>query len=194
MLAVPLGGLVEVELAEVVGQHSLVLLLEDARVLAERVLPAVVSVLGDLVDEEERQRLDALREQFTLFIEVSADDLAYLDAPLLVLGHVLGDLARTDDVAVAQLDDIAIGIDVPDEQALVRLDAAGDVVQVHALAQPLHLTLDAQGGLHLQLDACLRAVRALADLQPVHIQVGGVPARCLTAMPRTAIFLTSFWL
>ena len=53
MLAVPLGGLVEVELAEVVGEHRLVLLLEHPRVLAEGVLALVVAVLGDLVDEEQ---------------------------------------------------------------------------------------------------------------------------------------------
>jgi len=53
VLAVPLGGLVEVELGEVVGQQHLVLLLEHARVLAEGVFPVVVAVLGDLVDEEQ---------------------------------------------------------------------------------------------------------------------------------------------
>ena len=49
-------------------------------------------------------------------------------------------------------------------------------------------------GLHLQLDPRFREVRALADLQPVHVQVGGAAGQVLDVMPRTAIFLTSFWL
>ena len=49
------------------------------------------------------------------------------------LGHVtVGELTGDDDIAVAQLDDVAVGVDVGDEQALVGLDAAGDVVQVGA--------------------------------------------------------------
>ena len=59
-----------------------VLLLEDARVVAEGVLAVVVAVLGDLVDEEQRQDLDALREKLALLVEVRADDFADLDAPL----------------------------------------------------------------------------------------------------------------
>ena len=38
---------------------------------------------------------------------MGANDLANLDATLLVLSHVLGDLAGADDVAVAELDDVA---------------------------------------------------------------------------------------
>jgi hypothetical protein len=65
------------------------------------------------------------------------------------------------------------------EQALVRLDAAGDVVQVHALAEPLDLPLDALCGLHLELDASLRKVCALADLESVHVEVGGAASQVL---------------
>ena len=34
-------------------------------------------------------------------------------------------------------------------------------------------------GPHLQFDACLREVRALADLQSVHVQVGGAACKVL---------------
>ena len=78
----------------------------------------------------------------------------------------------TDDVAVAQLDDVAVGVDVGDEQALVRLDAAGDVVQVGAHVEALDLPLDrAALGLHLDLDPGAR-LGALGDLDRVEVQVG----------------------
>lgn len=110
---------------------------------------------------------------------MGTDDLADLDATLLIFCHILGYLTRADDVAVAQLDDVAVGVHFPDEQALVRLDAAGNVVQVHTLTQALHLPFDALGGLHLQLDPGLREVRALADLQPVNVEVGGAASEVL---------------
>ena len=78
------------------GRHQV-----PVNTLAEGVLTLVVAVLGDLVDEEQRQCLNALCEQLALFVEVGADDLADLDASLLVLGHVLGDFTGSDDVAVA---------------------------------------------------------------------------------------------
>ena len=54
MSAVSLRCLVEIQLAEEVGDDRLVLLLEDARIVAERVLAGVVAILGDLIDEEQR--------------------------------------------------------------------------------------------------------------------------------------------
>ncbi len=82
-------GLVEVELAR--GTSARAAPRTPPRtpgVVAEGVLALVVAVLGDLVDEEQRQHLDALREELALLVQVRADDLADLDAPLRVLGHV----------------------------------------------------------------------------------------------------------
>ena len=93
-----------------------------------------------------------------------------------LLGDVaVGELAGDDDVAVAQLDDVAVGVDVGDEQALVRLDAAGDVVQVRALASS-RLTCRLIGpalGLHLELDAGLRESAPLPTSMRVEVQVRG---------------------
>jgi hypothetical protein len=111
------------------------------------------------------------REQLALLVEVGADDLADLDAPLLVLGHVLGHFAGADDVAVAQLDDVAVRVDVSDEQTLVRLDAAGEVVQVHALAQPLDLPPDARAVCTSSSTRALGKSAPFADLESVDVQV-----------------------
>ena len=55
-----------------------VLLLKDSAVLAQ-VFPAVViidAVLGDLIDKEEQQTLDAAREQCLLLLQMAFDGLA----------------------------------------------------------------------------------------------------------------------
>ena len=109
-----------------------------------------------------------------------ADDFADLDAPLGFLGHVVvGKLTCDDDVTVAQLDHVAVGVDVGDEQALVSLDAAGDVVQVGADVEALDLPLDRTAlCLHLHLDPSAR-LGALGDLDRVEIQVGRRPGEAL---------------
>ena len=65
-----------------------VLLLEDAAVLADGLPPVLVvgAVLGHLVDEEERQALDAAREERLLLLEVAPYGLADLDAAHVGLG------------------------------------------------------------------------------------------------------------
>jgi hypothetical protein len=46
---------------------------------------------------------------------VRADDFADLDAPLGFLGHVaVGELTGDYDIAVAELDHVAVGVDVGD--------------------------------------------------------------------------------
>ena len=45
-------------------------------------------------------------------------------------------------------------------------------MQVRPLAQPLHLALDPIRSLHLKFNARPREVRALANLKPVHVEVG----------------------
>ena len=94
------------------------------------------------------------------------------DPTLGGLGDVLGDLSGGDDVAVAQLNDVSVGVDVGDDQRLairfVRLDAAGEVVQVAALLDALELALDAGLGLHLQLDPRCR-LGSFLDLDRIEV-------------------------
>ena len=61
-------------------QVLVVLFLENAGVLALFVVCAIVAVLGHLVDEEQRQYLDALLQQPLLLVEVCLDGLANLQA------------------------------------------------------------------------------------------------------------------
>ncbi|MGO9502626.1 MAG: hypothetical protein ACLPUO_13860 [Streptosporangiaceae bacterium] len=115
ILLVGRDGGVEFQLPDDLLGDRRVLLLEDAGVVAEGVFAVVVAVLGDLVDEEQRKDLDVLREELALLVEVRADDFADLDAPLGFLGHVaVGELTGDYDIAVAELDHVAVGVDVGD--------------------------------------------------------------------------------
>ena len=151
-----------------------VLFLESAGVIAKRVFPVVVAVLGHLINEEQRQHLDALREQFALLVKVGAYHLPDLDATLGFLGDVaIRKLPDGHDVTVAQLNHVTVGVDLGDEQSPVRLDAARDVVQVRPDVESLDLPLDrSRLRLHLQLETRPWFV-SLGDLDGVQVQVSG---------------------
>ena len=172
MLAILRGVLVEGQRRQLLGYLRLVLLDEDAGVVAEGVLAVIVAVLGHLVDEEQREHLDPLGEQLALLVDVGADHLPDLDAPLRVVGHVRGHLPGGDEVAVAQLHDVANRIDVGDDQIAVGLEPTRDVVQPRSCVQPLGLALDASCGLHFHLDPC-PGFGALGDLDRVQVEVSG---------------------
>jgi len=86
---------------------------EDARVHAQRVRPAVVAVLNDLVNEEQREHLDAqggkARRSLSRWARITS---RILDAPLDLIGHVRGDLPQGDNGTRAELDNVTAGVDV----------------------------------------------------------------------------------
>ena len=96
-----------------------------------------------------------------------------LNAALGFFGDVtVGELSSDDDITVAEFDDVAVGVDVGDEEALVRLDAIGDVMQVGTHIKALDLARDRPTfGLYLDLHAgpwfC-----ALGDLDGIEVEVG----------------------
>ena len=168
-----LGRRVDGEFAEHLVTNRGVLLLEHPRIVAESVLTAVVAVLGDLVDEEQREHLDALAEQLAFLVQMGTNDLTNLDAPLGLLGDVpVGQLPCRDHIAAAQLDHVAVRVDLGDEQSPVGLDPVRDIVKVRAHVETLDLPPDARCRLHLALDPRTR-FGALRDLDGVQVQVGG---------------------
>ena len=70
VVLVGLRGRVERQLAEHASHRLRVLLFEPAGVVAEGVLTLVVAVLGNLVDEEQRQDLDPLGVELAFLVEV----------------------------------------------------------------------------------------------------------------------------
>ena len=118
-----LGRGVDSEFSEHFVTDRGVLFLEHARIVAEGVFTAVVTVLGNLIDEEQREHLDALAEQLTFLVQMSAHNLPNLDTPLLFFGDItIGELPGAHYVAIAQLDHVTIGIDLGDEQTLVGFE------------------------------------------------------------------------
>ena len=96
----------------------------------------------DPLDEEQRQRLDARRDdpasllqyKLQLLLEVALDRLPQHEPLLLVIG--LGGRGPDRDLAaVAELDERPVaGVDVLHRPALVDLAAAADLVEVVILA------------------------------------------------------------
>mgnify|MGYP001565684970 CR=1 FL=1 len=80
-----IGLIVDRQLRQKFLFEKLILLLEHAGVFALFVGLGIVAVLHHLVDEEERQHLDALGEELLLLVEVRLDRLADLDAPYVAL-------------------------------------------------------------------------------------------------------------
>ena len=177
------GRLVEGQLAKDLVANQRVLLLEHPRVLAERVFSGVVTVLRHLVDEEQGQHLDTLAEEFPFLVQVGTDDLPDLDAALGVLRDVaIGELTGEDNVAIAQLDHVAVRIDVDHDEGPavgpVGLQPVRQIMKVRALLHPLDLPLDPRLGLDLDLNTGPRR-HSLCDLHRFQIQVGGRPGQAL---------------
>ena len=112
---------IERQLVHVLFDAAVVLLLEDLAVAHRELVPVLVvgAIAGDFVDEEEREALDAAREERLLLLEVTPDGLADLHAAHVVLSGVAVDLALVDDLAVKE---------------------------AHAGGLPLHVRNDAVGG------------------------------------------------
>ncbi|SIA85922.1 Uncharacterised protein [Mycobacteroides abscessus subsp. abscessus] len=112
-------------------------------------------------------------EQLPFLIKMCPNHLADLDAALRFYGDVaVGELSCDDNIAVAEFDDVAGGVDVGDEEVLVCLDAIGVVVQVGAHIEALDLATDRPTfGLYLNLHAGPRFC-TFGDLDCIEVQVG----------------------
>ncbi len=80
----------------VLVQLGTILLLEYLAIATEQGISFVVilAVLSHLVDEEEREALDATMEEGALLAEVCLDGFPYLDASLVVGGYVADDFLQ----------------------------------------------------------------------------------------------------
>lgn len=93
-----------------------IFLLKYLGVLA-RLLPRVVvlAILGNLVDEKQRQRFNPLIEEGLLFFEVRFDGLTNLNSPNGHFAHVAAGLSRVKGVAVGETHRVGYG-SYPDGQ------------------------------------------------------------------------------
>ena len=101
-----------------------ILLLEDLPVADGRAVAGHVAVLRDLVDEEEREALDAATEERLLLLEVAPDGLAYLHALHVLEGGVVVDGALLDLHAIEEADVAGTAVHAGDDAVV----AAGNLV------------------------------------------------------------------
>ena len=153
------------------GDDGPELLFEHLPVFAQPLVSVVIvlTVLGDLVDEEQGEDLDTLGEQLALLVKMGQDGLSDLDAALPGFGDITDSLSRIEDSAIAQGDSVRETIDVRDEQALVRFDVIGCLIQVVLLAEDMGLVADSGGMAHEDLHP--RSGCCLPGIDPFQIDV-----------------------
>lgn len=93
----------------------------------------ILFVLGNLIDEEQAQHLDALVEKRTLPLDVGENRLSNLDAAELVFADLANDIPGENLHPVKKLHGVVPPIDELDHKAVfVLVQIAGVVVQVKA--------------------------------------------------------------
>ena len=107
----------------------------------------ILAILGNLVDEEKGEALDATMEERTLFAEVRLDGFPYLDASLVVGSYVADYLLQHQTFAVAELH-LAVAwlmdihYDIGNHESLVLQHISGGTIEVISFSQLLVDSLD----------------------------------------------------
>ena len=126
-----------------------VFLFEDFSIASQHRIAVfiILAILGNLVDKEKGEALDATMEECTLFAEVRLDGFPYLDASLVVGSYVADYLLQHQTFAVAELHLAAtwltgIHYDVGNHESLVLQHVSRGTIEVVAFAQLLVDSLD----------------------------------------------------
>ena len=126
-----------------------VLLFEDLTIASQQRIAVfiILAILGNLVDEEKREALDAAMEERTLFAEVRLDGFPYLDASLVIGSYVADYFLQHQTFAVAELHLAATWLtgihhDIGNHEPLVLQHVSGGTIEIVAFAQLLVDSLD----------------------------------------------------
>lgn len=143
------------EHGQIIVENGQILLLEHPAVFAQHLVAVfiVLTVLADLIDEEEGKGLDALRKEGLFLFKVGENGLTNLDAAHIGFGNIAHQHTGADGFAVGEGDGVACGINFGDGVALVLLQLVGFVVKVVADLHDACFTLDAIAVLDFQLHA-----------------------------------------
>ena len=125
-------------------QFCLVFLFEDFSIASQQRIAVfiILAILGNLVDEEKGEALDATMEEGTLFSEVRLDGFPYLDASLVAGSYVADYFLQHQTFAVAELYLTAsrlagIHHDVGNHESLVLQHVSRGTIEVIAFSQLL---------------------------------------------------------
>ena len=107
----------------------------------------ILAILGNLVDEEKGEALDATMEERTLFAEVRLDGFPYLDASLVVGSYVADYLLQHQTFAVAELHLATTWLagihhDIGNHEPLVLQHVSRGTIEVVAFSQLFVDSLD----------------------------------------------------
>ena len=149
-----------------------ILLLKDGGVLTGLLNAAfILTIFTDLIDEEQRQHLDAFAEKLLLLFEVRLDCLANLQPTKHGIRHVPARIAHGQRNAIGKTQRPVVGVHVGNHVALVLVQLAGLGVQVVTFRQQTQLPGDPILLPDLHLDPSLRGL-VRRNLNRLEVQIG----------------------
>ena len=122
-----------VEHRQILVENGGIFFLEDATVFSEDFVAVLVilTVLCNLINEEQRQCFDAHFKEFFLFLKVRLDGLSDLDASHILLDNITDNLPSVNDKTARKSNRSANRVNVGDNIAvLVLLHLIGLIVKV----------------------------------------------------------------
>ena len=134
-----------VEHSQMLVQNTDIFLLEHLAVLTEHLVPIfiVLTVFCNLVDEEERQCLDALVKEFFFLLKVRKNSLSNLDTAHIFFRYITHNIASLDNFTVGKGYSATDGVNLGNNVTLVLLHLLRDVIEVIADTENTGLTVNA---------------------------------------------------
>ena len=139
-------------------QNGKILLFENLTVLAKNLVAVfiVLTVLCNLVDEEQRKRLDTLIKELFFFFKVRDNGFADLNTTHILLGYVAHYVVYVDGFAVGKGYTLVQRIDLGYRVALILLHFLRYVEKVIANAKNTRLTVNTLVVSDFKLNSCSR--------------------------------------
>ena len=133
----------------------------------------ILLVLRHLVDEEQRQNLDALMEKLTLPLQVRKNRFADLNAAELVFTDLADHISGKDFDAVQELHRVVASVDSLDHKAdLVLIQTAGIIIEVVTNTDCRIFLADAGRALVIKLNGCCGVCFGKVDAFQINKAIG----------------------
>ena len=168
------------------GIHNVIILLLEhlgINALGSTATFQIDTIIIHMIDEEQRQALDAHLKQFALFLDMRKDGFTNLMATHIDLIHPTYHLTFMQHGAIQQTDSAVVSIDTFHTIAIsVFLQAARLLIDIKAVRYQFCHLLHAAGAFLIIAYASLRITRAQHDTLQIEIAIGSRSASLLNAL------------
>ena len=143
-------------------QNIDVLLLKHLAILAQNLIAVsvILAILGDLVNKEQGQALDAHVVQLFFFFKMRQNRFTNLNAAHILFGNIAHHIAGLDNLTVGKGHSAAQRVNFGNGIALVLLHFLRNIVEIIADAKNTGFTVDGLVVGNFQLDFCHRRLFA----------------------------------